>query len=404
MKRILSLALTCLILAVSLAPAASAAEVDGESMFFEVLDWCLPNGGSQYIIYGTNTASCYFGTPAVRNIQYIDILCEVGGGSNPLCQMGGDAKKYDLNVEHISGYLYRFYGEVPYYSNVFNLYFTCSGMAWVRFHSVRISYSDLEFYETDAYCEISSVDYDDTIHYVPTDIINAREIQAGSNYLTLGYALFLYSYNWKKFDYMEFKIQLGCQSVTSVSASIGGNSIPCETSFVSNDLSTANNYFLSVRLDFTQLSRDTIDVPLITITGDYTPDTVNFVSVLNVYGCLRSTNGNLLSYLFRDLTNNLRSWFTMINNSLKGNSAPGNAFKNESAGLIDDLNGISDSMNSVNRPSLDTIDVNFAGDITDATVLMSGLFTEVTGVPWLSTIILASCTLGLISYILYGKD
>lgn len=104
------------------------------------------------------------------------------------------------------------------------------------------------------------------------------------------------------------------------------------------------------------------------------------------------------------LVDKMESVRKSIVNTLNGDSSSGNEFKDDSSGLISGLGDIGSTMDSVNRPSMGSINTNYSGDISDASILMTSLFSSVTGVDWVSRIILASVTIGLISYILYGKE
>lgn len=408
MKRILSLALICVILAVSLAPKVAASEVEVSDALFDVLSYSFPNGGSGLTVYADTNglASARFTIPTSGVMQYVDCIffCSQSLTSDLTVQFGGGSAWHTLTVVNIANNMYRAYGQFSHSSSYFYINIQADGLRWVTFRTCNISYNKLEHYNIEAYCDVNSSDFSGTIHYVPTDVINYRFFEAGTDYLNLDLACFLYTDVWKKYDYLEFMISLGCQSVNSVSASMGQTVLPCEVSYIDNDMTTVNNYYITIRIDVSELNKVTDDYPQIIISASLTPDAINSVSVLNASGFLKSANGNFLFYLFRDLTNNLRSWFTTLYKSLNGDTSSGDAFKEDSAELITGLDDISASMDSVQRPSMDSINTDFTGDISDASVLMAGLFTEVTEIPWFSTIILASCTLGLISYILYGKD
>lgn len=408
MKRIIPLALICVILVVSLAPTASASEVEVPDALFDVLSYSFPNGGTGLTVYAddTGTVSAKFTIPTSGVMQYVDCIVFISQPitGNLTAQFGGGSAWNNLTVVNIANNMYRVYGQFSHGSSYFYLKFQAEGLRWLTFRTCNISYNKLEHYDIEAYCEVSTSDFSDTIHYVPTDTVNHRFFMAGTDYLNLGYHLFVYTDVWKKYDFIDYTLSIGAQSLLSISCTMGNTIIPCEISYLSNDLTTSDEFIVTMRIDVRELNKTTNDYPQIIITGELTPDSINSVSVLNVSGFLASANGNFLSYLFRDLRNDLKSWFSALNKSLNGDTSSGDAFKEDSSGLISGLGDISASMDAVQRPSMDSINADFTGDISDASVLMAGLFSEVTGIPWLATIILASCTLGLISYILYGKE
>lgn len=408
MKRIIPLALICVILAVSLAPAAFASEIDIPDNLFDVLSYSYPNGSTGFTVYAQseNTITADFTLPEYGVVQYVDCIFAISlpAPSDLAVQFGGGTNWYNLTVVHITSNLYRVFGEVGHGSRYFTMKFSGTGLRYMTFQTLNVAYSKLQHYDIEAYCIVSSSDFDDTIHYVPTDEINHRMFLAGSDYLNLGYHLFIYTDDWKKYDFIDYTLSIGAQSILSISCTMGNTVVPCDISYLSNDVTTSDEYVVTIRIDVRELNKAKDDYPQIIITGELTPGAINTVSVLNVSACLASANRNFLVYLFRDLTNNLRTWFNTLNKSLNGDTSSGDAFKEDSSGLISGLGDISASMDAVQRPSMDSINADFTGDISDASVLMAGLFSEVTGIPWLATIILASCTLGLISYILYGKE
>ena len=405
MKRIVSLALISVILVISLAHQAAATESVYEDMFFDVLAYGYPNDGSSVNIYGTDSAECYFRLPFVKAVRYVDIIVQVPGVTSGLtAQVGGPAIKRDLTCEVINNTTWRIYGNTSYSSSVFYLYFQASGLTSVIFKSVRVSFDPLDSVMVEGYCEVSSTSFSGTIHYVPTDDINHRQFLAGEvadgNVLTC----FLYTEEWTKFDYIDFQLMFICSNINSISCVMGSEIVPCEVSYLEPTIWSETENYVTIRIDTRYLDRTVDDYPMVIIEGLLTPSAYNMVSVTNICGYAVPSSGNLLTILFRDLSTKLSGWFSSLQSAFSGDTSSGDAFKEDSSGLISGLDNISASMDSVDRPSMDTVNADFTGDITDASVLMANLFSEVTGVSWLSTILLASCTIGLISYILYGKE
>lgn len=405
MKRIVSLALICTILVLSLALPAAATSVETPDPFFDVLDYGFPNGGSSLNIYGSGSAECFFKLPYARVIKYVDMIVEVPGVTSGLtAQIGGPSSKSNLTCVNISGNYFRIYGTCYYSSTTFYVYFQATGLSVVIFNSVKVSFDRMTHYDIDAYCKITSNELNDTIHYVHTDTINSRTWKAGTEYLLLAYRLDVYTDHWKKFDYLEFSFAIKAQSVSSVSASLGSTVIPCEVSFVANDITTYESIIINVRLDLTNINRTSSEVPTIVINGQLTPNAYNLVNFVSAAGFVGSSNGDLISFLFRDLSIKLSGWFSSLESALSGDTSSGDQFKEDSSGLISGLDDISASMDAVDRPSMGNINADFTGDISDAGVLMGNLFSVFTAESWLSRIFLASVTMGLLAYILYGKD
>ena len=408
MKRILSLALICVLLVLSLAVPSYATEAVKEDMFFDVLAYGYPNGSSSVNIYPTNGQfSCYFEMPFSKLIRYIDILIQVQPvGSDFVAQFGNASNKTDLTVELVgSGSLYRVYGNVSYSSNRFYLFFSGTGQQAITFKSVRVSFDKLDPVYITGKCGISAYEYSSTINYNHSDTINYRRFTATDVDNANWFALFIFSDEWTKFDYLDISISLSVSSINTISCTMGSEIVPMEVSTVqSSGTWIISDYYITMRIDCRNLNRASGDDPQIIIEGMLCPNESNLVSVSNMSGLNASSSGNFLSILFRDLTNNLRGWFSSLQAALSGDESSGDAFKDDSSGLITDLDGITSEMDSVERPSMDSVNADFTADISDTSVLLGSIFSEVTSISWLSRLILASVTMGLIAYILYGKE
>lgn len=399
--------LALVILLCSFAVPVSAAEVEKDDVFFNVLDYAYPNEGNVFNIYGEGSASCYFKLPTNRVVKYVDMIVTLNSGTSGLtAQIGGPSKKIDLYVEWISGYTYRVYGNVGYGSNYIYTYFTATDLTYVVFEKFECAYQQLTQYDTDGYCGILAPgsNYAQTIHYVPTDETNSRSFPAMGGVDNNEITLTIWTDNWKKYDYLDVRLIFHTSAITSIDAYLGNQVLDLQVSEITSLNWDTNQFFISLRLDLTQISRVTDNSPTIVISGLTPYDGTVLVNMQTMSGFLISDSGNPLFSYLRDLKSSLGQWFKSLENALKGDSGSGDAFKEDSSGLIGELGDISASMDAVDRPSMDNIDTNFTADITDASVLMTSIFTELTSVSWLARFILASCTIGLISYILYGKE
>lgn len=421
MKRIIPLALICVILVVSLVPKASAVE----STFVDLLDFSYANGydsNKVWYVQGHGIRSV-MNSLSLWQVEYIDILFSVPDGHVVNGVKVGFTASPDnatsLTVVNVSGNLYRAYGHVSDQTRMFYTWVDITNGTWVVFHSYRVSTSDLTGVDEKATCQISAYDYWDTINYNPSDLINYRYF-IGANDPTLNSLhLWITCANWRKYDYLDFMVGCDISSVNSIEAGLGDTFIPIEINYLDNGGTIENHYTIQVRIDLTGVDRSSTEGLFLSISGQVNSGSTNFISMEGCRGFVSPTDIDSDNVWFRrffdffqnDLWFNLRSILEQglgtlfdISSKLSPSTSSGNAFKEDSAELITGLGDVSASMDSVQRPSMDSINADFTGDISDASVLMAGLFSEVIGIPWLSTIILASCTLGLISYILYGKE
>lgn len=421
MKRILSLALICVILAVSLAPKAAAAE----STFVELLDIMSANGFDNNKVWyeqGRGIRSV-MNSNSVWHVEYIDILFLVPDGATANSVKVGftssTSSATTLTTIRVSGNLYRAYGKVSGETRIFYTWVDVTGGAYVVFESYRVSTSALAGVDENAYCDIQAYEYSNTINFVPSDLINYRTF-TGSNDPEMNMLhLYIWCDNWRKYDYLDFVFSVDISAINSINATFGDTNVSFEYSFLDNGGVIQNHFIVSVRLDLRNLDRTSTEGLIVHVYGQVNSGSTNFISMDGCRGfCLPADlDANIawyrrfFNFFQNDLWFNLRSILESglsdlgeILSVLSPDSSSGDAFKDESSDRISGLEDISASMDSIQRPSMDSIDADFTGDISDASALMTGLFTEVTSIPWLATILLASCTIGLISYILYGKD
>lgn len=416
MKRIFSLLLIGCILALSLAPVASATEVPAPELI-EVLELALPNGSNGHQVYRTSGAqnvSASFNLSEQNSFYYIDVLFTVPNGSTPasvwLSQSSGGAVHTQLTLVNVSGSLWRAYANTNYTAPGFFLHFS-GGMGWVEFKSLRISTVPLTGTDERAQCEIQSYDYNATINYVPTDVINYRIFLGAStpelNQLTLKISC----NNWRKYDYLDFYLGCDVAAISSISATLGDSVVPFTTSFVGPNGSIENHFDIAIRLDLRNINRTSTEGLFITLRGSVNLGSDNFISMEGCRGLVVASSVNPLVSWLQKIYNKVTSGFTSVgqkldnvHEALQGNVNSGNQFKDESSALIDGLGDITASMDSVERPSLDTINLDFSSDISGASSLMGNIFTTFTSVDWMSRLFLVSITLVLVSYVLYGKD
>lgn len=403
MKRILSLALICVILAISLAPAAHAAESD--DIYFDAMTYTTPNESGSFRVPGSDgVAISDWKLPEGRRIRYVEIIfaCVVSDPAPTSVTLANSrtTAQTSLTITHITGATYRAYGEYSSYTPNITLRISSTKVTSVMIESFKICYENNVGFDERGTCEILHIDYGAIINYVPTDVINFRNFTGSSSSSSSVYNLWITCPNWRKYDRLDISFSVWVADINSITVTIGDDSVPYEVSTLTSGNGFYNDYYVTVKIDLSEVRRTTTNELFVHVTGNVNSGSDNMVSIDGMRGFYETGTFDIFTIFFRNIISSL----TRIESYLKGDSSSANEFKEESSELISGLDGISASMDSVDRPSMDTINADFTGDISDAAVLMTGLFAEVTGIPWLSTIILASCTLGLISYILYGKE
>lgn len=409
MKRVFVLALACMILVFSFAPNASATEIDN-TYGLELLDYGTVNdsGSNTIIIPSSGALMIYVPMPTSYYCRYVEVVFSLPSdyGTYPEIEtVRTDVNaRYDLEVMHIGDRYYRAYGRISgnSYDKLY-LNFTATRSMYVTIESVRV-YGFYPHYDVEAYCDISASGYNATIHYVPTDTINSRTFTGSDDYMNSAFSLFFYCNDWKKFDYLDVRFYINCSSLNSVSCFHGDVVVPVESSVIESGVGNYFDYYIHCRIDLAGLDKSSSVVPKLVLSGQVNVANVNYVSITSVSGFVKVASHDKLYYYFTGLQDMLRAKFDALIQALDGDRSSGDQFKDDSSELISGLGDISASMNSVERPSMDSINADYSGDISDASTLMASLFTEISGVSWVSRIILASVTIGLISYILYGKE
>ncbi|MBE6922889.1 MAG: hypothetical protein E7465_06885 [Ruminococcaceae bacterium] len=406
MKRILSLALICFVLAFSLAVPAFATEIDNYDSI-NLLDYFNP--GMKYTDPGRNSVTLTF--PGYLKYEYLDFVVQAPSGLSSVYQVyyGGE---YELTVIPIGEHCYRIYGGIAYEGRSVEIIFvtpqSSESTQWLSFLSCFVYKAKLLRFDTEAYCEIASAEFNGTIHYIPTDEINHRIFSSTSDFQDTYFITYIWTDDWRKYDYIDFQLMYECFDITSVTAVMGSVNVPLVVSYIDGTNIDNNTFYVSMRMDVTGLDRGSADYPMIILMGRLNTGGTNSIDFANCSGYVKQAFFDPLFYYFYDLKNELRSWMNTYTNrivdALNGNSTSGNEFKNDTSGLISDLGDITASMDSVVRPNFVGMDITAGIDISSASYLMSSFFNQVAGVPWISQIILLSGIMGLIAYILYGKE
>ena len=422
MKRIISIFLTCVLFFIPLVPSAFAAE--NEDGFVEVLDFSLPGDSDNTKVYqvpGYGMRSI-FNLRQAWHIDYIDILFTVAPTSTingVKVHSGASASAASsLTLVHVSDNLYRAYGHVDFQTRT--LYFWMeSDVPWVNWESCRVSTSSLVGYDERAFCDIQAYEYSSVINYVPTDLINYRYFTGSSEPDMNMLHLYIYCDNWRKYDYLDFVFSADISAINSINVTFGDSTVPLDLSFVDSGGSILNHFIVSARLDLRGLDRSSTEGLFLHVYGKVNSGEDNFISMDGCRGYAFGANldANTLwmhrfwSFFTNDLYFNLRSILESIDGrlvllyeALNPSTSSSNDFKDNSSEAVSDLDDVASAMDSVTRPDLGSMDMDFSSDIGDASMLMGGLFTTVISVPWLSTIIIASCSVGLLSYVLFGKE
>lgn len=402
MKRIFSLFLIGCILAFSLSPVASAAEVSDEDFFFDVLSYSTPNDSGSMVCFATNNkVVASFSTPDGRYIRYVDIIFQVAGGdsfTNISIATSATATQKALTVVDLGNGRYRAYGQYSQYSPSLTVTITGAPLRAVTFDAFRISYQSFTVYDETGTCDISASGYSNTINYVPTDLINYRNFLGASPPELNSLVTWTTMPNWRKYDYIDFTFSFDVSAINSIRVTIGDAIVPADVSYLSSD-GVNGHFWFSVRVDLTNVKRTSLDELMVTVSGKVNSGGSNFISVDGMRGYISAGRVNILYVYLREIITEIAS----VKDALLGDSSSGNQFKNNTSGKIQDLEHISHTMEQVEKPDLNSFDLDLSYEFADASVLMGNIFNVFLGEEWVFRLLLSGVFISLIAFVLYGK-
>lgn len=303
MKRIISLCCVALIFMVSLAVPARADETD-ETPYLQLLDYgySKETGTNNRYFGGSDTITMTYFLPSAHTVQYIDVLFTWNTYLDITASWSvGSTSRGDLTVVKVAGNVYRAFGNAAgvYASGVTVTFKASSTNTYnLAIESLKVGRYSWAHEEIEAYCEISATDYSQTIHYVPTDVINHRSFTATDNYVDAGYNLYIHTDEWRRFDYIDFLLYSVVDSVSSITCTIGGESVPIEVSYIENDSMTVGTFTYNVRMDLTGVMRSVNDYPMIIVSGNLSCGNLNQIGVLGCVGSvyINSTDSDTFWY------------------------------------------------------------------------------------------------------------
>lgn len=461
MKKYIALICTFLTIFSVFAIPANAADLSSTG-WFDVLDIAYMysatasvDGYSYAAKVGDRTSDLFeWELPQYTDCVYMDILFRTNSNS-PSIKIGGTK---NLTVELISDSdykLYRAYGRVYSYVNKITLNYTWSGGSWLDILSFNVCTTEPNGTAIEAYCQIGAVDVDESIHYVPTDLTNFRRFTGTNDTLNNFVYLDIFTFEWEKYDRIDFQLQLDIQSIQSISAALDGVSIPIESSWVESHNVSGNRYLVTISIDVSQLDKSVSTYPIITINGRVQTNRDNTIDFVSCRGFVTGTDLNPVSLFFRQIIDKISSLISQVSSSvngviskltvnftnlvellienfstlkssiqtqfislknflsgettkiitaIKGDSAAADEFKDDISEKDSTLKDMAGVMGSVSMPELDSVDVD-ANSFVDGNVLAistSGV-SAVLAMPIFSDVIVMAILLATAGYVLFGK-
>lgn len=413
MKRYISLACVALVVIMCMLSPVSAADLDSE--FIELLDYTSVDSQGNFF-YFQSSSLITLKLPSYSQLYYVDVLFALEGTSiNSVSVLWGNTIQ-NLTLIPVGSNLFRAYGSVPVGNYLgLDLQFTNNGTySYITLLSCRVSSINVNSFDSECYCAIATVDYDRTIHYIPGDEINYRSFTGTNDPLTAAYRLDIYNLDWRKYDFVDYLLYLSVDSVTSVLCEFDGMEVPCSVSYLNNQDALSNDFLILIRVDCRNLDRSKTGVPYVSITGNVVIEHSNLVSVMSCNG-LVSQNYNIHFALLRKILDVISIGFVQLNqwidsqtqaiiSALTGDSSAADQMQQEVNQKADELEELSGVMNSVSKPSTESVNVSVDSYIDQnvLTVSMAGL-SSVMSMPIFSEIFIMAIILATAGYVLFGK-
>lgn len=412
MRRYISLACVALIVVMCIVSPVNA--VDNELAMMDVLQYTSVNSEGNFFSF-TGSTVIDLELPYNTFLYSVDLLFNAYGVTSIEVLWGG--QEFPLSITSIGNGLFRAIGYITGNYTSLSLRFNNNGSAptYVTLISCRVDTLDVSSFDSEAYCTIATVDYDSTIHYVPTDTINYRSFKGTDEALVSAYRLDLYNLDWRKYDFIDYLIYLSVGSVDSITCELDGVIVPHTVSILDNSTEFSNDYLICIRVDCRNLDRSVNGVaPYVSITGNVILGEVNLVSVMSCVGLIDS-NINWVNIFLRKILSSLNEkldsiiyWIKYYSDqilvAIRGDTAPGNEFQQEVEQKDQQLKDMAAVMDSVDRPDTNSVIVS-ADTYVDQTVLatsMQGL-TAVISMPVFLDVIMMSLILATAGYVLFGK-
>lgn len=228
----------------------------------------------------------YFQLPYGMTMNYIDMLIYASNSVSIHVSAGHSAWGYSsLSYKKVSNNLWRVYGRIPEhtYERVEIKFSSSSTGGYVNFYSCRVGFNGMNSAPVTlsvtsnnglSYSWIGSRQYTYTVDPYEADV-------------TMPYNFNLRTTDWVAYDTITLFFSFECDAVTSINATIGTQSVPCEITYFDNIISedgSFSRYFFSLTLDLTGFERLNQNALNITMQGKLLFNTYSVFQFLYAYG------------------------------------------------------------------------------------------------------------------------
>lgn len=358
-------------------------------------------------------------------VRYIDLVIATPTPFTSVSVTSGN-KTTQLSMLNVSGDTYRIYGELSGGYNAWDdqLTFTFSITGTTQIHVLSFNYSLtwMEYVsDVGTVSAFNTVDLNTVYTKTMAGVNSPALINFYSQPVAGTYMADFYCSNWRKYDYLDFYINLDVPSVSSIAVHVNNSfAVPFVVSYldgggnlsyeivqdpVASDYYTGDAYYtfpngitsqwLHVHLDLTEVSKTISGDPVISLSGPMGAYETDYsISLIAVAGSSEIDNQSPLSVWF----NNIKEFFRDLFNPDDGDSSD---VGDELDQTGQELDNIGSEFDQIDTPDIDTGDLT--GNFTQFSPSGLSVLGVITNNGYVTSLLVLVFTFALVAYIFFGK-
>lgn len=320
MKRIIVSVVVLSMLMVFFCFPVSASEEFANDVWINIFDYAMPNGSDSLL---QECGSYTFDLPFNSTFYYVEMVIRSQFADLEISIEQANGTGFALDRELISSdgwFVYRFFGNLNGWDlGTFKVHAYMESPGYLVFESFRAS--TLRFDRFDATCQVDIVTESE---YIPDEVLNCTNgsdnsfafgVPDGIDDSDLEFYVLVASEEWRKYDYMDYSLYVGCDEITSISVLFNDELVPHDIGYIGESMTYDNTYLVSLRLDLTGLNRTEEDLPIISLFGKLDSN-VNIVSMMSCVGLVQVESLNPVTLWLRKIFDSVSSGFTSVTSSI----------------------------------------------------------------------------------------
>lgn len=370
MKRIISLALTMVLLVACLAVPVMADETD-DLGWIQLLDYGTDgNSGSNYIRRnGREIFYVAYNVPSGYFLYSYDLLIKTDSSDFSLSSAAGAMSIYNLGDG-----LYRVFGDHNASDTYAFFSISSSNGSYFEILSFRASLVPISKYSLSYYGYVYDYSYSPIKETYfsgdgssPMSAVTISPNAGQQDYS--GYVSRIYLSSWNAYDYISLNIALFSSSFASLKVELDSLSVPYEINTIeSTDVLGTSLYLLDVLIDVRNLNRNSTSSILVDVSGMVNPSFTGNFTIRSCLGLVSVPDPSPWTYWFINLKGWLSSGFSSVTTSLSAlGTNIGDYIIAQTSSIIDAQN----AQHEADRLLWNTISSNVGTWISDQTTAIS---------------------------------